>query len=234
MDQNTEKKMDEENLFFDVCIPGFKAFYHEPNTVEITILQGRWLTTITNAEFQTQFAKMIGCQETEFKRVYNYGEVNVWFATLGSRKIYESLMLTEFYEPKTLANERTQRLIRVSVTHVDKKNCVKGTLRCVPPHISKVELETALQGLCEEGTAPNIKTEDKGNNYKFIVKPKMEKDKIPHFIRFKDAEGAAQVAVIQKEECCAPIAKLTGTTPPCAINCMLDSWTAFKRRMESM
>ena len=116
--------MDEENLFFDVCIPGFKAFYHEPNTVEITILQGRWLTTITNAEFQTQFAKMIGCQETEFKRVYNYGEVNVWFATLGSRKIYESLMLTEFYEPKTLANERTQRLIRVSVTHVDKKKTV--------------------------------------------------------------------------------------------------------------
>ena len=61
-------------------------------------------------------------------------------------------------------------------------------------------METALQGLCEEGTVPNIKTEDKGNNYKFIVKPKMEKDKIPHFIRFKDAEGAAQVAVIHLSE----------------------------------
>ena len=49
------------------------------------------------------------------------------------------------------------------------------------PHITEAVLEAALQGICEEGATSNVKREDKGNNYKFIFKQKMWKDKIPNF-----------------------------------------------------
>ena len=75
-------------------------------TVIVTLIHGRWLTTISAVEFKKQFCKLIDEQEIEIGKCFNYGETHVWYAEVKSHKLYDRLLMADFLSVRNMENEK--------------------------------------------------------------------------------------------------------------------------------
>jgi hypothetical protein len=194
------------SLFHKVTVSGHKGPHnleaYTDRTVQIQIVQGRWLTTLSNQEFKKQFAALAEEQETEIQHVYTNGSPGVWYAVIKSAKLYNRLVAAELTYKSKIGTNDTQRIFKVQVSHLDKMGHIRGVLRGIPFYYTVKMVEEALTPLCEEGQRPKIFPIEKENGtaYNVIFKPNIEEDSLPHFLELQCEGYESVVAILQLKD----------------------------------